>query len=83
MSADPDRMLRAQLQFIAKHQAVMGWTKRRIALGRVYKQRADALLQRNQLRAALRNALHAVALSPFDRDNLRTAASLLLRSIFA
>jgi glycosyltransferase involved in cell wall biosynthesis len=81
MSADPDRMLRAQLQFIAKHQGVMGWIPRRIALGRVYKQRADAFLQRNQLRAALLNALHAVALFPFDPDNLRTAASLLLRSI--
>ncbi len=81
MSADPDRMVTSQLQFIRKHYgaAGCGMVPRQIARARVYKQRADAFALRQQMGIALRSALYAVALYPFDLENVRTAGSLLLR----
>ena len=81
MSTDPDRMLKAQLQFIQKHYGAQGcgMQARQIALARVYKQRAEALLLREQPWAALMSSLRALALYPLDIDNARTAGSLLLR----
>ncbi len=80
MSADPDRMLKAQLQFIQKHYGSPGCgiMERRAALGRVYKQRAEALGTRRQPWAALMSSLRALASYP-DISNARTAGSLLLR----
>jgi GT2 family glycosyltransferase len=83
MSTDPQRMLQAQLKFIRKHYGSegCGLRPRQIALARSYKQRAEALSVQSQPWAALMSALQAVALFPFDRDNPRTAGSLLLHWI--
>jgi glycosyltransferase involved in cell wall biosynthesis len=80
-TTDPDRMLKSQLQFVAKHYGApgCGMLARRIALGRIYKQRAEALGMRKQLGTALTSALRALAYYPFDSGNIRTAGSLLLR----
>jgi glycosyltransferase involved in cell wall biosynthesis len=81
MSTEPERMLKAQLQFIEKHYGAPGCGSRarRRALGRVYKQHADALGNRGQLWAALMSSLRALALYPLDFANARTAGSILLR----
>ncbi len=78
MTTDPQRMFDAQLQFIAKHYGApgCGWRARRVALGWIYRQRAEALALRQQPAAASASALRALALNPFDRRNARTAASL-------
>ena len=83
MSTDPQRMLQAQLKFIRKHYGSegCGLRPRQIALARSYKQRAEALKVQSRPWAALMSALQAVALYPFDRDNPRTAGSLLLNWI--
>jgi hypothetical protein len=80
MTRDPNRMLAAQLQFIRKHYGApgCGMLARRIALAGIYKQRAEALVVRRQLGAALRCSLRAVVLYPLDVNNVRTAGSLLL-----
>lgn len=80
MSADSERMLRAQLQFIRKHYGSegCGFLARQVALARAYKQRAEALKAKGRSRTALASALRAVALCPFDLDNPRTAGSLLV-----
>lgn len=82
MSGDLPRMLRAQLQFIDKHygEPGCGWIARQTALGRAYKQQAEGYADRGQYVPALRHALHAAVLAPFDTDNLRTAASVALRT---
>ena len=81
MSADPQRMLQAQLQFIRKHYGSEGCgpRPRRIALARAYKQRAEVLKNRGRSWDALSSALKAVTIYPLDMDNLRTASSLLLK----
>lgn len=78
MSTDHDRMLRAQLQFIRKHYGSRGCglRPRQIALGRAYKQKAEALKNKGRVSEALLSALRAVSCYPLDTDNLRTAASL-------
>jgi glycosyltransferase involved in cell wall biosynthesis len=83
MTRDPDRMLQAQLQFIQKHYGAPGCgiLARRIALSRCYKQRAEALGMRQQLRPALMSSLRALALYPTDIANVRTASSLFLRCV--
>jgi glycosyltransferase involved in cell wall biosynthesis len=82
-TTDPDRMLTSQLQFVAKHYGApgCGMLARRIALGRIYKQRAEALGMRKHLGAALTSALRALAYYPFDSGNIRTVGSLLLRCV--
>lgn len=81
MTTDPDRMLRAQLQFIEKHYGSPGCGRlaRRVALARAYKQRAEALGLRKQPWAALASSMRALTLYPLDPRNARTAGSLLLR----
>ena len=81
MSTDPERMLRAQLQFVEKHFGAPGCGRlqRRIALSRIYKQRAEALAGRNLAWAALKSSLRALAFYPGDTRNLRTALSLFVR----
>ncbi len=81
MTTDPDRMFQAQLQFIRKHFGSKGCGRlaRRVALSRIYKQRAEAFGSRRRLWAALTSSLHAFVLYPLDGRNARTAASLLLR----
>lgn len=83
MSADSQRMLQAQLQFIRKHYGSKGCglRPRQIARARSYKQRAEALKAQDKPWAALMSSLHALALYPLDLDNPRTAASLLLNWI--
>jgi glycosyltransferase involved in cell wall biosynthesis len=83
MSTDPERMLRAQKQFIQKHYGSegCGFRNRQIALARAYKQRAEALKMQNRKLAALMSSLRAVALYPLDLDNFRTAGSLLFHSL--
>jgi glycosyltransferase involved in cell wall biosynthesis len=82
MTTDPERMLQAQMQFIEKHFGApgCGLVARRIALSQCYKQRADALSLRRRPWPALASSLRALALYPFDIGNIRTAASMLLRS---
>jgi glycosyltransferase involved in cell wall biosynthesis len=82
-SADSQRMLKAQLQFIRKHYGSegCGLRSRQIAWARVYKQRAEALKRQNRPWDALMSSLRAVALYPLDNDNPRTAGSLLLNWI--
>lgn len=81
MTTDPDRMLKAQLQFIQKHYGEPGCGRlaRRFALARIYKQRAEALGSRLQRWAALKSSLRALAFYPFDLRNARTAGSIALR----
>jgi glycosyltransferase involved in cell wall biosynthesis len=83
MSADPERMLRAQLQFIDKNYGSKGCglLSRQIARARAYKQRAEALNRQNRILAALKSSLHALALYPLDMDNLRTTGSLFIHWI--
>jgi glycosyltransferase involved in cell wall biosynthesis len=83
MSTDPNRMLKAQLQFIKKHYGAPGCgiIARQIGWARAYKQRAEALKGQNRPWAALMSSLRAVALYPLDMDNPRTAWSLLLNLI--
>jgi glycosyltransferase involved in cell wall biosynthesis len=80
MSANSQRMLEAQLQFLRKHYTAegCGLRARQIAMARAYKQRAEAYGQQENLSAAVITALRAVVIYPFDLDNLRTAVSLLL-----
>jgi len=82
-TTDPDRMLKSQLQFIAKHYGApgCGMLARRVALGRIYKQRAEALAMRGELAEAFTSSARAVAFDPFDIGNLRTAGSLLLQRL--
>ena len=80
MSTDPERMLRAQLQFIRKHYGSKGcgFRSRQIALARAYKQRAEVLKARARPWDALASSLRALAYYPMDVDNLRTAGSLVV-----
>jgi glycosyltransferase involved in cell wall biosynthesis len=80
MSTDPNRMLKAQLQFIQKHYGAPGCgiRARQVAWARVYKQRAEALKRQNKPWAALTSSLRAATLYPLDLDNQRTAWSLFL-----
>ena len=84
MSSDLNRMFTGQRQFIDKHYGApgCGLIARRIALSRVYKQRAETLFGRRSRRAALLSALRAFAIWPFSTGNLRTAGSIALRSLF-
>jgi glycosyltransferase involved in cell wall biosynthesis len=81
MTTDPERMLAAQQQFIEKHYGRPGFGawERRVALGEIYRQRAEAFALRREMRTAVGSSLRAVALNPLDVSNLRTAGSLLLR----
>jgi glycosyltransferase involved in cell wall biosynthesis len=81
LTKNPERMLNAQVQFIEKHYGAPGCGKvaRQIALSRVYKEQAEALLRGQRRWAALINSLRAVALYPLEVNNLRTAGSLVLR----
>ncbi len=83
MTTDPARMLEAQLHFVAKHYGTPGCGRqsRRVALGWIYRQRAEALASRKELWAALGSALRALAYYPFELNNLRTSGSLLLRAM--
>jgi glycosyltransferase involved in cell wall biosynthesis len=80
-TTNSDRMLKSQLRFIEKHYGApgCGTLARRIALARIYKQRADTFGTRRQLGAALLNSLRALILYPLDMGNVRTAGSFLLR----
>jgi cellulose synthase/poly-beta-1,6-N-acetylglucosamine synthase-like glycosyltransferase len=82
MSTDQDRMLRAQLQFIQKHYGAPGCgaVARRIALSQCYKQHAEALQKRGQQLAAIRSSVQSLSYYPFDSNNVRSAASLLLKA---
>jgi glycosyltransferase involved in cell wall biosynthesis len=81
MTSDIERMFNAQLHFLAKHYGSPGCDRkaRRIAMSSLYRQRAEALGARRQQVAALNSVLHALLFHPTGRQNLRTAASLLLR----
>ena len=81
MSTDMDRMLTAQLQFIRKHAGAPGCgpIAQRIAVSRVWKQRAEVFGERGQSWLALRSSCRACLIWPFGTQNLRTLASLLLR----
>jgi glycosyltransferase involved in cell wall biosynthesis len=83
MTTDSDRMLKAQLQFIEKHYGSpgCGMLARRIGLSRIYKQRAESLGGRGQVRAALLSSLYAMVMYPLDMSTARTAGSLLLRYV--
>jgi glycosyltransferase involved in cell wall biosynthesis len=81
MSADSDRMLQSQKQFIEKHYGTKGcgWAARRKALSKIYKQQAETLSNRGQPRKALESSIRSLLYYPLDMGTLRTAASLLLR----
>ncbi len=80
MSADPERMLKAQLRFVQKHYRSphCGLRARQIARARAYRQYAEALKLRHLPLSALVSSLRALASDPLDTDNSRTAASMLL-----
>lgn len=80
MTTDTDRMLRAQLQFIEKHANAPGCgiLARRLALSEAYRQRAEALGGQRKRWAALRSATRAAAYYPFDKNTIRTMASMFL-----
>jgi hypothetical protein len=79
-TTDPTRMLNSQLHYIRKNYGSPGCgpRQRQAALARVYKQQAETLKNLNRPRQAWLSSLRALVLYPFDMDNLRTAASLLL-----
>jgi glycosyltransferase involved in cell wall biosynthesis len=81
-SANLQRMFEGQLQFLRKHYGAVGCglRARQRATARVYKQKAETLKLHNKLGAALLTAFRAAATYPFDIDNIRTAASILLHS---
>ena len=83
MTTDPNRMLKAQLQFVRKHYGTPGCGRRarRVALGWIYRQRAEALAARKKRWSALASALRALGYYPFELSNIRTAGSLLWRSV--
>ena len=82
-SANLDRMTDGQLRFIDKHFGSPGCGRlaRRIARARVWKQRGELFSERGQRWSAVGNALRACSIWPLGSDNLRTAASLFLRSV--
>jgi len=79
MSSDHGRMLRAQLHYLKKHygEEGCGFFARQVGLARAYKQQAEALKRKGKPGEALKSALQALALCPYDLDNSRTAVSLL------
>jgi glycosyltransferase involved in cell wall biosynthesis len=81
LTTNPERMLKAQVQFIEKHYGApsCGAVARRIALSRIYKQQAEGLMLRQRQWAALANSLRALAIYPLDIGNMRTAGSLVLQ----
>ena len=81
MSADPVRMVNAQLQFIRKNYGKpgCGFLPRQAAYARAYKQKAEALDRRHESWSAVWNALHALAQYPIAIENYRTAGSLMLK----
>jgi glycosyltransferase involved in cell wall biosynthesis len=82
-SADPSRMLQTQRFFIEKHygEPGCGWKARQVALSRMYRQQAEGFADRKEFGASLRNALHALLLAPWQMANLRSTASIALRSL--
>ncbi len=82
MSADPNRMLKAQLRFIEKHYGAPGCgvMARRIALSQCYRQHAEALELRGDHWDALKSASRSLCLYPLDLINVRSAASILWHS---
>ena len=83
MTTDPDRMLKAQLQFLEKHFGTAGCGKRerRVARSRVYRQRAEALEKQGRPWPAFAGAMRAITLNLFSWDNARTATSLFFRAL--
>jgi glycosyltransferase involved in cell wall biosynthesis len=81
MSADLDRMEAAQTRFVEKHYGApgCGWVARRVALARIYRNKAEALAARGDRTAAWRDVLRASITCPWDLDNVKTAGSFLLR----
>jgi hypothetical protein len=81
MSSDSERMLKAQLKFVAKHYGSpgCGFLQRQIALARIYRQHAETLGSRGQLGAAMRSVMRSMAFYPLDMGSARVAGALLLR----
>lgn len=81
MTTDGDRMLKAQLTFVQKHFGTpgLGRRERRVALSWMYRQRAETLSDRQQRRKALASALRAFSYWPFQKANVRTLLSMLVR----
>lgn len=82
MSADPHRMLQAQLRFIGKHYGAPGCgiLARRVALSQCYRQHAEALDLRGKHWSALKSASQSLGFYPLELTNLRSAAAILLHS---
>ena len=80
-SLNYDKMMSAQLRFLEKHfgEPGCGPTERRMALARIYRQRAEGFKATRQPWKALVTSGRALATAPTDRDTLRTTASLALR----
>lgn len=85
MSQNSERMLTAQLQFIAKHFGSPGCGRiaRRKALARAYKHHAEGLNRQGHRWKALVSSLRSLALYPFSTENVRTPSSLLFDWIAA
>jgi glycosyltransferase involved in cell wall biosynthesis len=81
MSTDLDRMEKAQTRFVEKHYGAPGCGSgpRRVALSRIYRNKAEALEARGQRGAAVKNLLRASITCPFDLDNVRRAGTFALR----
>ena len=82
MTRDPERMFQAQLRFLEKHfgEPGCGVRARKIGLGQIHRQKAEALAGLGQPGPALRFALKALALAPLRIENARTALSLAIRA---
>ena len=81
LTKNSERMMQTQMQFIEKHYGAAGCGRlqRRVAISRIYKERADALIAQSKYREAMRYCLHALALNPLDSANARATVSLLLK----
>jgi glycosyltransferase involved in cell wall biosynthesis len=78
MSADPERMLQAQLKFIRKHYRTpyCGLWQRQAALGRTYRQHAEALRLRKRPWSALTSSLRSLSMYPMDVESAKVAVSI-------
>lgn len=81
VSSNCKNMLDGQLHFVEKHCGVPGcgaW-HRRIAMGLIYKQQADALSARGEPWTALKSSARSLIFNPADTMNVRAAGSLLFK----
>lgn len=79
MTTDPERMHTAQLRVVEKHLGLPGCDRaaRRVALSRIFRQRAEALTDRGRTLPALGSIGQSLWYAPSDRHSWKVAAATL------